>query len=48
LRVAVVRSEKLVAEARDSSETQRNGECPPLEIATKQELVKTKKTLYVL
>jgi hypothetical protein len=35
LRVAVVRSEKLVAEAKDSSETQRKGEHLPLEAATK-------------
>jgi hypothetical protein len=46
LTVAVVGSEELVAEARDSSGTQRKR--PPLETATKQQLVKTEKTLHVL
>jgi hypothetical protein len=32
--------ELLVAEARDCLATQRKGECPPLEVATKQRLVK--------
>jgi hypothetical protein len=41
LRVAVVKSKKLVAEARDSSGTQRKGELLPLEAATMQQLVKT-------
>jgi hypothetical protein len=45
---SVVRSEKLVAEAEDSSGTQRKGERPLLEAATKQQLVKTEKTLCVL
>jgi hypothetical protein len=40
-----VRSEKLVAEARDSSGTLRNGERPPLEVATEQRLVKIENTL---
>jgi hypothetical protein len=43
-RVAVVRSEKLVAEAGESSE----GEPPPLEADTKQRLVKTEKALCVM
>jgi hypothetical protein len=43
-----VRSEKLVDKAGDSSGAQRNGERPPLEAATKQQLVKTEKILYVL
>jgi hypothetical protein len=43
-----VRSEKLVAEARDSSGTQRRGERPLLKTATKQRLSKAEKTLYVL
>jgi hypothetical protein len=48
LRVAAVRSEKLVAEARDSSGSQRKGEHPPLEDATKPQLVKTEKASCVL
>jgi hypothetical protein len=45
LRVTVVRSENVVAKAGDISGTQRKG--PPLEAATNQRLVKTKKTLCV-
>jgi hypothetical protein len=49
LRVASVRSEKLVAEAGDSSGTQRKGDGPLVEVATKQRIVKkTEKTLFVL
>jgi hypothetical protein len=48
LRVAVVRSEKLIAEAGDSSGTQRKVECPSLEAATKQWLVRTEKTSCML
>jgi hypothetical protein len=48
LRVAVVRSEKLVAEDWDSSGTQEEGKRPPLETATKERLVKTEKNLCVL
>lgn len=48
LRAAAMTSEKLVAEAEDSSGTQRKGERPPLQAATKQQLVKTEKTLCVL
>jgi hypothetical protein len=45
LRVAVVRIEKLVPEFGESSGIQRKEERPPLEDATKQQLVKTEKTL---
>jgi hypothetical protein len=40
-----VRREKLLAEAGDSSGTQKRGKRPPLEAATKQRLVKTEKSL---
>jgi hypothetical protein len=43
LRVAVVRSEKLVSEAGDSSGTKRKGEHPPSEAITKQQPAKTEK-----
>jgi hypothetical protein len=45
---SVKRREKLVTEAGDSSETQRNGERLPLEATTKQHLVKTEMTSCVL
>jgi hypothetical protein len=48
LRVTVVRSETLVAEARGQFRNPEEGEHPPLEAATKQRLVKTEKTLRVL
>jgi hypothetical protein len=48
LRVAVVRSEKLVAEARGQFGNPEEGKRPPFEAATKQRLVKTEKTLCVL
>jgi hypothetical protein len=48
LSVALVRSDKLVAEAGDSSETQRKGKRPMLEAAAKKRPVKTEKTLCVL
>jgi hypothetical protein len=48
LRVTVVRSEKLVAEARDSSGNLEQGKYPPLEATTKQWLLKTKKASCVL
>jgi hypothetical protein len=44
LRIADVRSEKLVAEAGNPEEC----EGPPLKAVTKQRLVKTEKTLRVL
>jgi hypothetical protein len=47
-RVTVVSSEQLVAEAGDNSGTRRKEEHPPLEAATKQGVMKTKKTLCVL
>jgi hypothetical protein len=45
LRVADVRSEKLVAEAGDSLGTQKKEK---LEASTKQQLVKTEKIFHVL
>jgi hypothetical protein len=45
---SVARSEKLVAEARDSSGTKRKGEHAPLEAITKQRLVKTETILCLL
>jgi hypothetical protein len=45
---SVKRSEKLVAEAGDSSGTQRKGKRLPLEATTKQQLLKTEKTSCVL
>jgi hypothetical protein len=48
LRVAVARSQKLLAEAGENSVTQSKGERPPLEAATKQRLVKSEKSLWVL
>jgi hypothetical protein len=47
LRVAVVKSEKLVVEARDSSETQRKVNIL-VEAAIKQQLVKTERTSCIL
>jgi hypothetical protein len=41
LKVVVVRSVELVAEAWDSSGTQRKGDRPPLAAAAKQRLIKT-------
>jgi hypothetical protein len=43
-----VRSDKVVAEAVESSGTQRKGERPPLETAAKQRLLKIEKTLRML
>jgi hypothetical protein len=40
-----MRSENLVAEAEDTSGTQRKREDPPLEAATNQRLVMSEKTL---
>jgi hypothetical protein len=48
LRVAVMRSENLTAEAEDISATQRKGNRPPLEDVTNQRLVQTEKTPCVL
>jgi hypothetical protein len=48
LRDTVVRSEKLVAEAGESSGIQRKREQPPSEAALKQRLVKIAKNLCVL
>jgi hypothetical protein len=48
LRVAVVRSEKLVAEALGEFGNPEEGERSPFGPAAKQRLVKTEKTLYVL
>jgi hypothetical protein len=45
---SVKRNEKQVAEARENSGTQRNGERLPLEAAAKQCLVKTENTFSVL
>jgi hypothetical protein len=47
-RVAVMKSEKLVAEVGESSGTEKKGERPSLKAATKQRLVKTENTLCVL
>jgi hypothetical protein len=43
-----MRSEKWVAEARGQFRNPEDGECPPFQAATKQWLMKTEKTLYVL
>jgi hypothetical protein len=45
LRVAVVRGEKLVAEAGGQFWNPEEGESPPLKAVTKQRLVKTEKTM---
>jgi hypothetical protein len=45
---AVVRSEKLVAEARNGLGNPEKGEHLPLEATTRQRLVKTEKTFCVL
>jgi hypothetical protein len=48
LTVAVMKSEKLVAEAGDSFGDPEEEERPPLKAATKQRLVKTEKSFCVL
>jgi hypothetical protein len=43
-----MRSEKPAAEAKGQFGNPEEGECPPLEVATKQRLVKSEMTLCVL